>query len=382
MAGGVRAAIAAMSSGLVLAGCGMAVDESIATEKHRIQVTTVAEGLAYPWGLDFLPDGRMIVSERPGRLRLVSADGTVAAPIAGVPLVDARGQGGMLDVALHPDFASNRLVYFSFSERDGALNGTSVARARLSAGGDALENLEVIFRQEPKVDSTLHFGSRLVFDGKGHLFVTLGERFDEEFRQQAQDVGSLFGKVVRLNEDGSIPQDNPFVGVAGARPEIWSYGHRNAQGAALHPVTGELWEAEHGPEGGDEINIARRGANYGWPLVSFGVNYDGTPVGDGGQRMEGVVDPILVWTPVIAVSGIAFYSGDAFPEWRGNLFAAGLRATTLVRVELDGETVTHEERLLEAFGERIRDVNVAPDGTLYVLTDEGNGQILRIAPAR
>lgn len=360
----------------------VAVDRTFKTEKAEIRVTTVADGLEHPWGIDFLPDGRMIVTEKPGRLRIVAADGRIGAPIAGVPEVDNRGQGGLLDVTLHPDFARNRLVYLSYAEPGaGGVNSTAVARGRLDEAGSALGDVTVIFRQEPKVASVKHYGSRIVFDGKGHVYVTLGERSEVRYRGQAQRLDSLLGKVVRLAEDGGIPADNPFVGRRDARAEIWSYGHRNIQGAAIHPQTGKLWVVEHGPRGGDEINIPEPGANYGWPVVSHGVNYDGTPVGTGRRSAPGMVDPIVTWTPVIAPGGMTFYRGDGFPAWRDNLLIAGLRSGAIIRLELEGENVVHEERLLEALGLRIRDVAVGPDGHVYAVSDERNGEILRIAPA-
>lgn len=350
------------------------------TEKGDISVDIVADGLARPWAIDFLPDKRMIVTERGGRMRIVSPDGKKSAAIKGVPGVDVGGQGGLLDVAVHPDFAQNRLIYWSFSEAGKGGNSTAVARGKLSADGKALEDVKVIFSQKPKLRSNMHFGSRLVFDGKGHLFVTLGERSAEKFRGQAQELNSHLGKVVRLMEDGSVPKDNPFVGKEGALPEIWSYGHRNPQAAAINPATGALWEIEHGPRGGDEINLPEPGKNYGWPLVSYGVNYDGTPVGTGKREAPGMENPIYQWTPVIAPSGMAFYTGDSFPQWKGNLFVGGLRAGALVRLELDGAKVTHEERLLKELDMRIRDVAQGPDGALYVVTDASDGQILRISP--
>jgi len=351
------------------------------TEKGDISVDIIADGLARPWAIDFLPDKRMIVTERGGRMRIVSPDGKKSAAIKGVPGVDVGGQGGLLDVAVHPDFVQNRLIYWSFSEAGKGGNSTAVARGKLSADGKALEDVKVIFSQKPKLRSNLHFGSRLVFDGKGHLFVTLGERSAEKFRGQAQELDSHLGKVVRLMEDGSVPKDNPFVGKEGALPEIWSYGHRNPQAAAINPATGALWEIEHGPKGGDEINLPEPGKNYGWPVVSYGVNYDGTPVGSGKNEAPGMENPIYQWTPVIAPSGMAFYTGDSFPQWKGNLFVGGLRAGALVRLELDGAKVTHEERLLKELRMRIRDVTQGPDGALYVVTDASNGQILRISPA-
>ena len=358
-----------------------AVDETFDTEGPAIQVQTVAEGLDHPWGLAFLPDGTMLVTEKPGTLRHVGAAGEVSEPLAGVPEVDARGQGGLLDVTLDPAFAENRLVYLSYAEAGDGGNGTAVARGALAADNAALENVEVVFRQLPKEDSTKHFGSRIVFDGEGHMFVTLGERSDEEFRGQAQDLSSHLGKIVRLNPDGSVPEGNPFVGQGGARPEIWSYGNRNVQAAAINPESGVLWEIEHGPRGGDELNIIEPGVNYGWPVVSLGVNYSGTPVGSGEAHAEGMRDSIYHWTPVIAPSGMMFYGGDAFPDWQGDLFVGGLKSTALVRLELDGDSVVSEERLLEDLGLRIRDVVEGPDGAIYVVTDESDGEILRVAPA-
>ncbi|WP_431855692.1 PQQ-dependent sugar dehydrogenase [Azospirillum sp.] len=374
----VLAALAATLMGCAGAG---ATDRTIRTEKATLRVTTVAGGLEHPWGMAFLPGGGMLVTERPGRLRLVSAAGAVSEPIAGVPKVDARGQGGLLDVALDPDFGRNRLVYLSFSEPGEGGNSTAVARGTLSDDARSLRDVKVIFSQKPKVQSRLHFGSRLVFDRAGNLFVTLGERSEPQFRTRAQDLDSHFGKVVRIRPDGSVPKDNPFVGKAGALPEIWSYGHRNMQGAALNPATGALWTSEHGPRGGDEINVPQPGKNYGWPVVSYGVNYDGTPVGTGQQKAPGMEDPIYQWTPVIAASGMAFYTADAVPGWKGNLFNGGLVCRCVVRLELDGTRVTHEERLLGELGQRIRDVRQGPDGALYLLTDESRGELLRVAPA-
>lgn len=376
----VLAATAIAVSLLLSAGEARAIDEVVTTEAGKIRVQTFAEGLEHPWGLAFLPDGRMLVSECEGRLRIVSAGGHVSPPLNGVPKVDAREQGGLLDVAVDPDFARNRLVYLSFAEpgKNGT-NSTAVARGKLTGSG--LVDVKVIFSQQPKVASTLHFGSRLVFDREGHLFITLGERSKNEFRAQAQDLGSDLGKVVRINTDGSIPKDNPFVGKPGARPEIWSLGHRNQQGAALNPATGELWTDEHGPKGGDEINIVRAGKNYGWPVVSHGLNYDGTPVGTGKQRGAGFVDPVHHWVPSIGVSGMAFYTGDAIAKWKGNLFVGGMAIPKLVRLELDGDRITHEEALLEDLGARIRTVKQGPDGALYLLTDDGEDRILRLTAA-
>jgi glucose/arabinose dehydrogenase len=348
-------------------------------------VVTVAEGLEHPWSVAFLPDGRMLVTERPGRLRIVAADGTLSEPVSGLPRVESTRQGGLLDVVLDPDFASNRLIYWSYAERrnDGT-NNTAVARGRLVDGATPrLEDVESIFHQEPSLDSALHFGSRLVFARDGTLFITLGDRSIPQGRMQAQLMESLLGKIVRLNPDGSVPGDNPFVGVPGARPEIWSIGHRNIQAATLHPETGELWEVEHGTRGGDELNIARKGLDYGWPTIAYGIEYRGDPITGGLTQNEGMEQPIYYWDPVIAPSGMTFYTGDLFPDWRGDLFIGGLASTHLVRLEVDGARITGEERLLgDEVGDRIRDVEQGPDGALYVLTDEDNGRLLKLVPRR
>lgn len=365
----------------ILAGTGIAWSQDrVETEKTPVTVTEVAAGLRHPWAIAFLPDSRMLVTERIGKMRIIGTDGTIGSALDGLLKVDARGQGGLLDVAVHPEFAQNRLVYWSYAEAGKGGNSTAVARGKLSADESTLTDVEVIFSQQPKVKSTAHFGSRLVFDGKGHLFITMGERSNAKFRVQAQDLNSHLGKVVRLNEDGSVPKDNPYVGKDGARPEIWSYGHRNVQAAALNPTTGELWEVEHGPMGGDELNVAEAGKNYGWPGISYGKNYSGTPVGSGRSKAEGMEDPIYQWTPVIAPSGMMFYSGKLEPEWERNIFVGGLRAGALVRLEMEGRKVIHEERILGDLGERIRDVVEGPDGAIYVATDADNGKILKIKP--
>lgn len=370
-----------LSATLATAAPAAAIDETFETEGPAIRVTTVTEGLDHPWAIAFLPDGAMLVTERPGALRRVGTDGSLSAPIAGVPEVDARGQGGLLDVTVDPDFAENRLIYLSYAERGQGGNGTAVARGRLNDEQTALDDVEVIFRQLPKVASRLHFGSRLVFDGDGRLYVTLGERALPQVRGQAQDLASHLGKIVRINPDGSVPDDNPFAAQEGARPEIYAYGVRNVQAAAINPASGELWEIEHGPRGGDELNIVRPGANYGWPVVTLGVEYSGDPLEGAVASREGMVDAIHSWTPVIAPSGMIFYGGEAFPGWKGDLFVGGLASTALVRLDVDGDTVGGEERLLERLGLRIRDVAEGPDGAIFVATDEDDGAILRISPA-
>jgi aldose sugar dehydrogenase len=342
-----------------------------------VRVETVARGLEHPWALAFLPDGHLLVTERPGRLRLVDRDGSVSAPLAGVPPVLARGQGGLLDVALDPRFADTRLVYLSYAEPGaGGTAGTAVARGRL--GDSGLEDVRVIYQQQPKLKGANHFGSRLVFARDGSLFVTQGERFD--YSDQAQDLASGLGKLVRIHPDGSVPRDNPFIGRAGARPEIWSYGHRNVQSAAPHPQTGELWIVEHGARGGDELNRPEAGKNYGWPVISYGVHYSGAKIGEGTAK-PGMEQPIYYWDPVIAPSGMAFYTGEAFPGWQGSLFIGSLRPGLLVRLTLEDGRVAREERYLNDVRERIRDVRQGPDGLLYLLTDSRDGRLLRVMPA-
>jgi len=357
--------------------------ETVQSEKGVIAVDTIAIGLERPWGVAVLPDGGFLVTEKEGTLRLVSASGEIGKPLAGVPKVDARGQGGLLDIALDPKFADNRLVYLAFSEPGPGGNSTAVARGKLNAGATGLDAVEVIFSQKPKVQSVMHYGARLVFDRDGALFVTLGERSAPEFRPQAQDLGSHLGKVVRIRTDGGVPEGNPFAGRTDALPEIWTYGHRNVQAAALDPSTGELWTIEHGPRGGDELNLDQPGLNFGWPNVSYGVNYDGSKIGAGRQTMEGVTPPVHQWTPVIAPSGMVIYDGAAFPGWRGDILVGGLRAQALVRLERrpDG-SVKHEERLLEGEIGRVRDVVQGPNGEIYLLTDAANGRLVRLTPAK
>jgi glucose/arabinose dehydrogenase len=358
-------------------GIASAASVPVQTETGPVVLTEIARGLENPWSLAFLPDGRMLVTERPGRLRIVSASGELSRPIDGVPAVHASGQGGLLDVVPSPNYASDRRIFLSFAQRTAAGARTAVVSARLDAERLRLDDMKQIFAQKDDPPGAQHFGSRLVFARDGTLFVTLGDRVN--YRDRAQDLGSHLGKVVRINADGSVPADNPFVGRKDALPEIWSYGHRNIQGAALHPATGVLWTHEHGPQGGDEVNVALAGRNYGWPVVTFGREYvTGWKIGEGTARAD-VQAPIKQWTPSIAPSGMAFYGGDAFPRWKGNLFVGALKYQMLVRLVLDGDKVVHEERLLEDLGKRIRDVRQGPDGRLWLL-DETDGRILRLDP--
>ena len=347
------------------------------SEKQKFRVVVVTEGLEHPWGLAFLPDGRMLVTERPGRLRIVGKDGTLdPEPVGGLPVISAYGQGGLLDVALHPDFPNNGLVYLSYAEAGDGGFSTEVARGRLA--GNRLEGTEVIFRALPKVGGGRHFGSRFVFGHDGKLYFSLGDRGD---RPNGQDLSTHHGSIIRINDDGSVPSDNPFVDRKGAKPEIYTYGNRNPQGMTIDPGTGRIWENEHGPQGGDEVNVIKAGVNYGWPVITYGRNYGfGTKIGEGTHK-EGMAQPALEWTPSIAPSGMAFYSGEKFPGWKGDLFVGALKYELLVRLEADGEKIVHEEYLLERVLGRIRDVRAGPDGLLYLLTDEPDGVIARIEPA-
>jgi glucose/arabinose dehydrogenase len=347
-------------------------------------VVTVVEGLQNPWSVAFVPGGKMLVTERPGRLRVVGTDGKLSEPVAGVPPVDARGQGGLLDVTLDPAFASNQTIYWSYAEpREPGVNNTAVARGTFVDGASPrVDNVQVIYHQTPSLRSPLHFGSRLIFGRDGTLFVTQGERSITEGRMQAQRMDGLLGKIVRINTDGTVPRDNPFVGKEGVQPEIWSLGHRNIQSAALHPTTGELWEVEHGTRGGDEINIARKGRDYGWPTIAYGIEYRGGPITGDITAKDGMEQPLYYWDPVIGPSGMAFYTADAFPAWKGSLFIGGHATSDLVRVSLDGEKVVGEERLLTDRKARIRDVRQGPDGALYLLTDSASGQLLKLVPKK
>ena len=341
-----------------------------------VTVTEFAQGLENPWGIAALPDGTFLVTERPGRLRRIAADGTVSDPISGVPQVDARQQGGLLDVAIAPDFAETGTVYLTYAK--GVAGGTVTAAARAVLDGDALRDVTDIFVQDPPSATYAHYGSRVVPTPDGKVFITTGEHFTEANRQLAQDVTTTYGKVMRLNSDGSVPQDNPFVGTEGV-DGIWSYGHRNVQGAVLGP-DGTLWTMEHGPAGGDELNHPRAGRNYGWPVISYGVNYDGSPVGSGRAVQDGMEQPVYYWDPVIAPGGMAFYDGG-YADWQGDLLIAGLNPGSLTRLRLDGERVIGEERLLQDVG-RVRDVEVLAGGSLLVLIDAAEGQVLRVTPGQ
>jgi len=340
------------------------------------KITEVARGLEHPWGLASLPDGRMLVTERPGRLRLVGKDGKLSAPLTGVPAVHASGQGGLLDVTLDPRFAQNRTLYLSYSEPgEGGTSGTAVASARLGNAG--LENVKVIYRQQPKTQGSAHYGSRIVFRRDGTMFITQGDRFSQ--RDQAQVLTSGIGKVIRIHPDGSIPKDNPFAGRKDVRPEIWSYGHRNVQAATLHPQTGQLWTVEHGARGGDELNHPEAGKNYGWPVITYGIDYSGRKIGEGTAK-AGMEQPVYYWDPVIAPSGMIVYTGDNYPGWKNSVFIGSLQPGALVRLTLANGRVSKEERYLGELGDRIRDIEQGPDGLLYLITDEDEGRILRIDP--
>lgn len=346
--------------------------------EFALDITQVATDLNGAWAFEFLPDGRVLVTERQGNLRIIGTDGKVSAPLKGLPKVYFEGQGGLLDVALDPQFATNRTIYWSYAEPREGGNGTALAKGVLSADEGSVEKVQVIFRQMPTWDSKLHFGSRIVFAPDGKLFLTLGERSLPETRVHAQDLNSHFGKVVRLNPDGSVPSDNPFVGRSDAKPEIWSYGHRNVQAATLDSE-GKLWTIEHGPRGGDELNQPQAGLNYGWPVITYGIEYSGPKIGDGITQKEGMEQPVYYWDPVIAPSGMMVYDGSMFPEWQGNIFVGGMASTKLVRLQMQDGKVVGEEWLLQDRGRRIRDVKQGPDGAVYVITEAADGELLRIA---
>ena len=344
----------------------------------HIQPQVVAQGLQNPWAVAFLPEGKFLVTERPGRMRVIAADGTLGAALQGLPAIAAGGQGGLLDVVLDSDFARNRTVYFCYSEPAPTHNGTNstaLAKAQLSADQTTLENLQVIFSQRPKKASQLHFGCRIVERSDGTLLLTLGERY--HFKEEAQNLQNHLGKIVRIHKDGSVPKDNPFVGRSDALPEIWSYGHRNPQGAALAP-DGSYWMNEHGPQGGDEINRPTAGKNYGWPVITYGENYGSGKIGDGKTHQAGMEQPVHHWTPSIAVSGMAFITSDRYPGWKGDMVVGALKAQRLERIRFEGNKISKVEHLLPDLGQRVRDVRQGPDGWLYVLTDRSNGQLLRL----
>ncbi|MDP1584394.1 MAG: PQQ-dependent sugar dehydrogenase [Bradyrhizobium sp.] len=352
---------------------------SFASSAGQLDVQAVASGLAHPWALAFLPDGRMLVTERAGRMRVVTPEGQVSPPLKGVPEVWASGQGGLLDVVTDKAYAQNRTIYFCYAERTAGGGRTAVARARLNDDAGRLDETKVIFRQEGPLSSGNHYGCRIAQAGDGNLFVTLGDHYSA--RDEAQNLGNHIGKLIRIAPDGAAPPDNPFVGRAGAKPEIWSYGHRNAQGLAINPANGDVWESEHGPRGGDEINIVGKGRNYGWPAIGYGIDYSGAKI-HGSTAKDGMEQPLKYWVPSIAPSGLAFYSAKLFPKWTGSLFTGALAGKMLVRLHLNGTTVTSEERLLPNLNERIRDVRQGPDGALWLLTDSSAGRILRVSPAK
>jgi glucose/arabinose dehydrogenase len=353
-------------------------DTTFASSAGQLEVQTIATGLVHPWALAFLPDGKMLVTERPGRMRIVTPEGQLSPPLKNVPEVWATGQGGLLDVITDKGFAQNRTIYFCFAERTGDGGRTAVARAKLNDGSGRLDEVKIIFRQDGPLSSGYHYGCRIVQASDGNLFVTLGEH--ASYRNEAQNLGNHLGKLVRITPDGAAPADNPFVGRDGAKPEIWSYGHRNEQGLAINPATGDLWEIEHGPRGGDEVNIIGKGKNYGWPVIGYGVDYSGATIHVAAAK-DGMEQPAKYWVPSISPSGMTFYNAKLFPKWNGSLFTGALSGKMLVRLQLNGNVVSGEERLLQNLYERIRDVRQGPDGALWLLTDNSAGRIVRVSPA-
>jgi glucose/arabinose dehydrogenase len=375
----MRGDVAKAAGVVLLLLCAPAHAQVFHSSAGDLAVTSVVAGLDHPWSAAFLPDGRMLVTERPGRMRIV-AGGKLSAPLGGVPKVFARGQGGLHDVVLDRNFAQNGTIYFCFAEPANGGGRTALARARLvSEGAPTLDDVRIIFRQDGPLSGGNHFGCRIAQSSDDNLFLALGEHFTH--RDEAQNLANHLGKIVRIRTDGSVPPDNPFVGRPGAKPEIWSYGHRNPQGLAIHPTSGKLWEHEHGPRGGDEVNIIEKGKNYGWPVIGYGIDYSGAKIHAGTQR-EGMEQPVKYWVPSIAPSGMAFATGTLLPAWRGSLFVGALAGQMLVRLTLDGERITAEERMLQQLRERIRDVRQGPDGALYLLTDDSRGAVLRLAPAK
>ena len=366
--------------GLLAFGSAPVAAQTTRSSAGDVAVETVARGLDHPWAIAFLPDGRLLVTERPGRMRIVATDGKLSPALAGVPKVFASGQGGLLDIVLDRGYAQSHTIYFCYAEPGNGGARTTLARARLvDEGTPRLDDVKVIFQQDGPLSNSRHFGCRIVQADDGNLFLSMGDHGN--FPNEAQNLGNHIGKVVRIRPDGSVPPDNPFVGRQGAKPEIWSYGHRNAQGLARHPVTGQLWEHEHGPRGGDEVNLVDKGKNYGWPVIGYGIDYSGAKIHESTNK-AGMEQPLWHWVPSIAPSGMAFYAGDLFPAWRGNLFVGALAAQLLVRLELDGQKVVREERLLRDQNERIRDVRQGPDGALWLATDSSSGRILRVVPAK
>ncbi len=385
LTGAVKAGVnAKLATGTLFAGAaiylltaGDALSKPVKSELQSFNVVTVATGLDHPWGMAFLPGGDILVTERNGGVRLIRDGKLVKTPVAGAPKAYARGQGGLLDIAAHPKFAENRYVYISYAGNGGGGAGTEVARAKFN--GDALEGLEVIFKAAPKTSGSAHYGGRLAFTPSGDLLVTLGDRYSR--MKEAQDLNSHMGKVIRIRDDGSVPDDNPFARRDGAKPEIYSYGHRNVQGLALRPGSDQVWTGEFGPQGGDEINLTKPGANYGWPSITYGVDYGGGVISNK-TSAPGMEQPVVYWKPSISPSGMTFYNGDQFPKWKGNLFIGALSGAHLRRLTFEGDKVVAQEELLADEGERIRNVQQGPDGLLYLLTDEGNGKVLRLEPAQ